>query len=87
MSIRFLVTANTGQSRWCPWELGYADGTKENKKIVVIGTCDQHGIYGNEYLDLYRRISKVASLEKYALYEKVQSNGTALQKCTCIGLN
>jgi len=52
----FLATANSMQSRWCPWEIGYADGKKDLDDIFLIRTMDSQGTYGNEYLELYRRI-------------------------------
>jgi hypothetical protein len=53
----FLATANSTNSRWCPWEIGYADGKKDADRILVIPTRDTSGNhYGNEYLQLYRRI-------------------------------
>ena len=50
----FLATANSRASRWCPWEIGYADSSK--KKIYIIPTEDRNDNYGNEYLSLYSRI-------------------------------
>lgn len=55
----YLATQNSAKSRWCPWEIGYADGKKSNASIVVINTKDSGGTYGSEYLDLYRRIIEV----------------------------
>jgi hypothetical protein len=53
----FLATPNSVTSRWCPWEIGYADGTKDLSRIVVVPTRDRSGQnYGNEYLQLYRHI-------------------------------
>ena len=52
----FLATANSMSSRWCPWELGYADGKKANEKIVIVPTRDGQATHGNEYMQLYRRI-------------------------------
>ncbi|MDH1428882.1 toll/interleukin-1 receptor domain-containing protein [Comamonas aquatica] len=52
----FLATQNSMASRWCPWELGYADGKKPLDKIAIVPTRDGHGTHGNEYLQLYRRI-------------------------------
>ncbi len=53
----FLATPNSVASRWCPWEIGYADGVKVPQSIVVIPTEDDAGRwYGNEYLQLYRRV-------------------------------
>jgi len=50
----FLATQNSMSSRWCPWELGYADGVKQIENILVLPTSDPAGSYGSEYLDLYR---------------------------------
>lgn len=52
----FLATANSMESRWCPWELGYADGKKPNDKIAIVPTRDRQNTHGNEYLQLYRYI-------------------------------
>ncbi len=53
----FLATPNSTVSRWCPWEIGYADGKKPLDSIFIIPTTDNSGkFYGNEYLQLYRRI-------------------------------
>lgn len=52
----FLSTANSTASRWCPWEIGYANGTKLIDTILVIPTSDGAKTHGNEYLDLYLRL-------------------------------
>ena len=52
----YLATRNSSNSKWCPWEIGYADGVKHIDKILVIPTKDKSGSYGQEYLELYRRI-------------------------------
>jgi hypothetical protein len=52
----FLATGNSMASRWCPWELGYADGKKPNEKIAIVPTRDGQATHGNECLQLYRRI-------------------------------
>lgn len=53
----FLATGNSMGSKWCPWEIGYADGMKEIDNILIIPTRDDYGTHhGSEYLDLYRRI-------------------------------
>lgn len=52
----FLATANSMGSRWCPWELGYADGQKQPDRIAIIQTSDSTTTYGNEYMQLYHRI-------------------------------
>lgn len=50
----FLATANAKASRWCPWEIGYADSSQ--RKIFIIPTSDNAGTYGNEYLQLYAKV-------------------------------
>jgi len=58
----YLATANSATSRWCPWEIGYADGVKGLDRIVIIPTRDSVGnSHGNEYLDLYRHIDRAQS--------------------------
>ncbi|WP_448671273.1 toll/interleukin-1 receptor domain-containing protein [Pseudoxanthomonas mexicana] len=52
----FLATSNSMASRWCPWELGFADGKKSLDSILVVPTRDGTSIHGNEYLALYRHI-------------------------------
>ncbi len=53
----FLATENSMSSRWCPWEIGYADGKKNLNNIVIVPTVDSSGRHhGNEYLQLYSRI-------------------------------
>lgn len=54
----FLATSNSTSSKWCPWEIGYADKAKSQDKIlIVVTTTDQGTWYGSEYLELYREIT------------------------------
>jgi hypothetical protein len=68
----FLATPNSTASRWCPWELGYADMAKLHKRIILITTQEGGKWYGNEYLQLYREIdfSKSGKLCAYAADDK-----------------
>jgi TIR domain len=53
----FLATPASTDSRWCPWEIGYADGVKDIDHIIIAQTKDALGRnYGNEYLSLYRSL-------------------------------
>lgn len=55
----FLATPNSMGSRWCPWEIGYADCKKLIEKILIIPTTDSSGKWhGSEYLQLYRKIDE-----------------------------
>lgn len=53
----FLATPYSLASKWCPWEIGFADGKKPIDQILVVPTTDSSGnFHGSEYLKLYRRI-------------------------------
>lgn len=52
----FLATKNSVASRWCPWEIGYADGVKRWEQLLVVATSEGSTHYGNEYLQLYRQL-------------------------------
>ncbi len=72
----FLATKNSMQSRWCPWEIGYADGVKNIEKITIIDTIDDNGVHvGSEYLQLYRRLD-VAADGKLAVFDPNARMGT-----------
>lgn len=40
----FLATPNSTASRWCPWEIGYADGVKSLDDIFIVPTRDRSEI-------------------------------------------
>jgi len=52
----FLATEFSMASRWCPWELGYADGVKTPERVFIVPTMSRYTTYGSEYLDLYQRV-------------------------------
>ena len=52
----FLATQTSIESRWCPWEIGYADGVKSYDNILIIPTTDGRLTHGSEYLKLYKYI-------------------------------
>jgi hypothetical protein len=52
----FMATPNSVISRWCPWELGYANWCKPISSIWIIPTSADGNDYGNEYPNLYRRL-------------------------------
>ena len=64
----FLATQNSVSSRWCPWEIGYADGVKPYDSILVIPTTNYQGTYGNEYMQLYRRID-ISEVGRFAVFK------------------
>lgn len=70
----FLATANSMSSRWCPWELGYADGRKLNERVAIVPTSDGYTTHGNEYLGLYRHIDE-ASNGAYGIFAPGSTRG------------
>jgi len=76
----FLATANSKASRWCPWEIGYADGV--NKNIYIVPTTDGYNTYGNEYLELYAKIDsgtfKIDGKPGYFVTRANESNGYSI---------
>ncbi len=71
----FLATDNSMKSRWCPWEIGYADGKKQLNSILILKTIDNYGnYYGNEYLKLYRYLSRCAD-NTYRVFGAAQEYG------------
>jgi hypothetical protein len=74
----FLATANSTQSRWCPWEIGFADGKKTLDDIFVVPTRDSIGTYGSEYLELYRRID-YTEMRKLGAWRPKQTQGVLVE--------
>jgi hypothetical protein len=74
----FLATPNSLASRWCPWEIGYADGKKPVQSIIVVPTHSGGQDHGNEYLGLYRRLEFSAN-DRLAVWEPGQDNGMRLR--------
>ncbi|NBF13483.1 toll/interleukin-1 receptor domain-containing protein [Pseudomonas sp. Fl4BN1] len=71
----FLATQNSTMSRWCPWEIGFADGKKAHDRIAIIPTQDNLGhFYGNEYLNLYNKIDVPSGSAGLAFYD-TRGNG------------
>ena len=77
----FLATSHSMVSRWCPWEIGYADAVKNYDRILIIPTEDESGTWhGNEYLQLYKQITNasdsVSGKSGYAAFQpKAKENG------------
>ncbi len=73
-----LATSNSMASRWCPWEIGYADGRKNIDRIIVIPTSEGGTTYGNEYLQLYRRLD-LGQMGKLGVWAPGQEKGTPVE--------
>jgi hypothetical protein len=75
-----LATANSMASRWCPWEIGYADGKKQIDQILLFPTTEGTKVHGNEYLQLYRRID-LSTANKLCVWQPSQNeNGILIEK-------
>lgn len=78
----FLATHNSMSSRWCPWEIGFADSSKGPSKVLIIPTADSSGkYYGNEYLQLYKKIDKAQGGD-LGVWEPGAENGSWLKHFT-----
>ncbi len=75
----FLATENSVASRWCPWEIGFADAAKTRRFILLVRTHDSRGWYGNEYLNLYREIT-TTNTKNVAVFNPGQRTGGVLVK-------
>lgn len=52
--LAYIATTNTIVSKWCPWELGYADGAKNGRCVILpVLKSDSNFYRGQEYLGLY----------------------------------
>ncbi|MCY0095725.1 toll/interleukin-1 receptor domain-containing protein [Hoeflea ulvae] len=76
----YLATAHSAASRWCGWEMGYADAVKPADRILIIPTYDSDSKpHGREFMDLYRHIS-VAAQGGYGVFDPVTRRGPLLQR-------
>ena len=76
----FLATRNSIISRWCPWEIGIADSLKGCNNVIIIPTEDDDGWYGNEYLQLYRKLDKSPYEDGYSIFECNSSENTKVNR-------
>jgi hypothetical protein len=73
----FLATPKSMVSRWCPWEIGFADGKKQIDRILIVPTEDGVQTHGNEYLQLYRRVD-MSDKNELAVWQPGQSTNGVL---------
>lgn len=54
-----LATENSKESKWVPWELGFADTTKGMKNIAILPIAESSTSYkGTEFVGIYPLIRK-----------------------------
>lgn len=51
-----MVTENSKDSRWVPWELGYADPVKGMNHIATFPIAEKSDFTQNEYMKIYPKI-------------------------------
>ncbi len=69
--LAYIATFNIVNSKWCPWELGYADGKKNGRcAILPIVKTKRDSYKGQEYLELYPYIDyeKPENQDKYIFW-------------------
>ena len=69
--LAYVVTSNSTNSKWCPWELGYFDG-KKNSRCCILPIMESNTFQGQEYLGLYPyiRYSKISGKNEYVILKK-----------------
>lgn len=79
---RFILLATDGavESKWCNWELGFADAIK-GKKAVLFPMKEKGSNYkGNEYMEIYSYITYFDGREEYDSGEKVKAGYYVMTK-------
>jgi hypothetical protein len=74
---RMVVVASMAgkNSRWVPWELGFADGKLGPQNIAVLPVAEDNGKWqGSEYLGLYSEIKKTTT-DVWAVFPNGQTTG------------
>lgn len=56
-----MVTENSKDSRWVPWELGYADPVKGMEHIATFPVAEKDDFTQNEYMKIYPKIQYVSN--------------------------
>jgi len=84
---RFLLaaTANAVNSRWVPWELGYADKAKGISNIAVLPIGDPYGYWeGAEYIRLYPT-AQISATNHLAIFPPSSDRGRLIESWMSYG--
>lgn len=52
-SLAYIATSNISSSKWCPWELGVADGIHDGRAAILPILSQNQSFNGQEYLNVY----------------------------------
>lgn len=74
-SLAYISTKNISNSKWCPWELGYFDG-KKNERCCILPIMSGNTFEGQEYLGLYPYLTyeKFKDRDKYDFWVNEQKS-------------
>jgi len=61
-SLVYVHTANSGSSKWMPWELGYFDGFNGAVAILPVTQYSQESYEGQEYLGIYPYLDEATAV-------------------------
>ena len=61
-SLLYATSQTSGESKWMPWELGYADGKTSRVAILPIIDSASDAFNGQSYLGIYPHITKRRSV-------------------------
>lgn len=59
-SLIYIHSANSGSSKWMPWELGFSDGLHGAVAIFPVTQVQQEDFHGQEYLGIYPYVDHAA---------------------------
>lgn len=77
-SLAYVATSNSSNSKWCPWELGYVDASKNGRCAILPIMKDEGSTFkGQEYLGLYPFIdyAPIENTQKYQFWVNDPQNG------------
>lgn len=83
LGLSYIATGNIVNSKWCPWELGYADGKKNRAAILPILNNGSNEYNGVEYLGIYPYID-YAKNKKSGKYDFWVNDGQVNNKYTSL---
>lgn len=67
-----LASNNALDSKWVPWELGFADAAKSMANVFIFPVADNDGKWkGSEYFDLYQKIELGHLPDRHSFTEAV----------------
>lgn len=90
--LSYVATQNTISSKWCPWELGLADGMKNGRACILpILDNSQANYQGLEYLGIYPHLEyakeAVSGKDNFWVYDNYNSKKYVVLSLWLKGIN